>query len=117
MQKLISFDIDGTLEVGDPPGLITLDMVRNAKAMGFLIGSCSDRTISFQRGLWKRHDIRVEFTVLKHQLEVVKHQFDAEEYYHVGDTDLDSFFAHRAGFHFVSADAAPGQFWGADASL
>ena len=46
MAKLISFDIDGTLEVGDPPGIITLDMVRKAKELGFLVGSCSDRTIS-----------------------------------------------------------------------
>src|SRR6266566_8855418 len=40
--KLISFDIDGTLEVGDPPGLITMEMVRQAKHLGCLIGSCSD---------------------------------------------------------------------------
>jgi hypothetical protein len=24
---LVSFDIDGTLEVGDPPGLVTIPMV------------------------------------------------------------------------------------------
>ena len=112
MPKLISFDIDGTLEVGDPPGLVTLDMVRSAGDMGFLIGSCSDRTISFQQQLWQRHDISVDFTVLKHKLEDVKQQFDAEEYYHIGDTDLDSFFANRAGFQFVWADAAPNHFWG-----
>ena len=114
MRKLISFDIDGTLEVGDPPGLVTLDMVRSAKAQGFLIGSCSDRTISFQQQLWQQHHILVDFTVLKHQLEVVKRQFDAEEYFHIGDSDMDSFFAGRAGFHFVSADAAPERFWGSD---
>lgn len=117
MSKLISFDIDGTLEVGDPPGLVTLDMVRSARDMGFLIGSCSDRTISFQQQLWERHDIPVDFTVLKHKLEDVRQLFDAEEYYHIGDTELDSFFAERAGFRFVWADAAPGHFWGTNASL
>ena len=43
MAILISFDIDGTLEVGDPPGPLTMDMVRIVQDKGFLIGSCSDR--------------------------------------------------------------------------
>ena len=32
---LISFDIDGTLEVGDPPGILTMEMVRSAQQKGF----------------------------------------------------------------------------------
>ena len=43
MVILISFDIDGTLEVGDPPGVLTMDMVRRAQEKGCVIGSCSDR--------------------------------------------------------------------------
>jgi hydroxymethylpyrimidine pyrophosphatase-like HAD family hydrolase len=31
---LISFDIDGTLAVGDPPGLITPEMIRAVKQLG-----------------------------------------------------------------------------------
>ncbi len=81
MAKLISFDIDGTLEVGDPPGIITLDMVRKAKELGFWVGSCSDRTISTQQRIWRDSGISVDFTVLKHQLSTVKEQFEAEEYY------------------------------------
>ena len=46
MVVLISFDIDGTLELGDPPGVPTMDMVRLVQEKGFLIGSCSDRTLS-----------------------------------------------------------------------
>ena len=80
MAKLISFDIDGTLEVGDPPGIITLDMVRKAKELGFWVGSCSDRTISTQQRIWRDSGISVDFTVLKHQLSTVKEQFEAEEY-------------------------------------
>ena len=45
---LISFDIDGTLEVGDPPGVLTMAMVKRAQAQGSVIGSCSDRPISTQ---------------------------------------------------------------------
>jgi hypothetical protein len=110
--KLISFDIDGTLEVGDPPGLITMNMVREIKALGYLIGSCSDRTLSYQRQVWERHRIVVDFTALKHRLADVKAQFQAEAYYHIGDTDMDRFYADKAGFRFVRADAAVRQAWG-----
>lgn len=117
MAKLISFDIDGTLEVGDPPGIITMDMVRKAKTLGYLIGSCSDRTISDQQRIWVLHSISVDFTVLKHRLDDVKARFDAEAYYHVGDTDMDGFFADQAGFLFIRADNAPGQAWCAEIFL
>jgi hypothetical protein len=110
--KLISFDIDGTLEVGDPPGLITMEMVRQAKHLGCLIGSCSDRPLRDQRRIWETHHITVDFTVLKHRLAEVKARFQADVYYHVGDTDMDHFFATQAGFRFVKADAAVRQAWG-----
>ena len=112
MVKLISFDIDGTLEVGDPPGIITMDMVRAIKAWGYWIGSGSDRTLSYQHQLWESHHIVVDFTALKHQLADVKAQFQAEAYYHIGDTDMDGFFADRAGFRFIRVDAAVCQTWG-----
>ncbi|MFQ6026429.1 MAG: HAD family hydrolase [Dehalococcoidia bacterium] len=111
MAKLISFDIDGTLEVGDPPGYITMDMVRKAKEMGYIVGSCSDRTIGNQQRIWSDHDITVEFTVLKHQLDLVKEQFDAEEYYHIGDTDLDRVAASRAGFEYLFSDSNVDWLW------
>lgn len=110
MAKLISFDIDGTLEVGDPPGIITLDMVRKAKDLGYLIGSCSDRPLSHQRQLWETHNITVDFVVLKQHLAEVRSRFQAEAYYHIGDTDLDGFFAAGAGFHFIRADGAARDF-------
>ena len=106
MIKLISFDIDGTLEVGDPPGGITMEMVRQVKALGYLIGSCSDRTVSEQRRIWRDNGIKVEFTVLKHRLEEVKEQFPADEYYHVGDTEADQRASLQAGFKFLPVDDA-----------
>jgi hypothetical protein len=111
---LISFDIDGTLVVGDPPGIITMDMVRLMQSLGYHIGSCSDRTVRDQQRIWAAHDIRVDFTVLKHRLDEVKVQFQAEAYYHIGDTDLDQFYATRSGFHFLKADVLTCQPWGAD---
>lgn len=102
MLVLISFDIDGTLEIGDPPGELTMDMVRLVREKGFLIGSCSDRTISGQRAIWEQHEISVDFVVSKHMLPDVKAQFAADAYYHIGDReDLDRQYALAAGFEFL----------------
>ena len=98
---LVSFDIDGTMVFGDPPGTITLDMVRKAKSLGYIIGSGSDRPISNQRDLWKTHEIDVDFVSLKHKLADVKSQMPkAVRYLHIGDTDVDRHFAKLAGFDF-----------------
>ena len=102
MVVLISFDIDGTLEVGDPPGVLTMDMVRLARDKGFLIGSYSDRTLSGQRSIWRQHDIEVDFVVSKHMLPDVKARFEADVYCHIGDReDLDRRYALDAGFEFL----------------
>ena len=114
MLKLISFDIDGTLEVGDPPGVVTMDMVRAARESGYIIGSCSDRMIRNQQRIWTEHEIPVEFTVLKHQLDRVKADFPAAVYYHIGDTNIDRQYAERNGFVFLLPDDAVANFWNSD---
>ena len=35
MVTLVSFDIDGTLEVGDPPGIVSIALVKPAKRLGY----------------------------------------------------------------------------------
>jgi hypothetical protein len=109
---LVSFDIDGTLEVGEPPGIVTIAMVRLAKRLGYVIGSCSDRPLSYQKQLWERLAIGPDFTVLKHRLADVKHRFVAHAYYHIGDTDIDDRFATEAGFRFLRADRDAHAAWG-----
>jgi len=111
MAKLISFDIDGTLETGDPPGSITMERVRQALELGYIIGSCSDRTVSHQQRMWAEHGITVSFTVLKHQLDSVKIQFSAEEYYHIGDTNMDRHYAERNGFTYFFPDTSIDHLW------
>jgi hypothetical protein len=109
---LVSFDIDGTLEIGDPPGIIPVALLRQAKQRGYLVGTCSDRPISFQQALWTGLGLVADFTVLKHRLADVRARFAAVAYYHVGDTDIDEHFARLAGFQFLSADAASHRTWG-----
>ena len=87
LAELLSFDIDGTMEFGDPPGGVTVEMVRGAKAAGYIVGSCSDRPVSNQKDLWQRNELEVSFTVLKHELDSVKAEFEAETYTHIGDTE------------------------------
>jgi hypothetical protein len=99
---LISFDIDGTLETGNGPGPITLEMVRRAKEQGHIIGSCSDRPVGNQKEMWANAGIEVSFTVVKHRLDSVREQYpDAEVYFHIGDTNMDEHYAKLSGFEFV----------------
>ena len=118
MPILISFDIDGTLEVGDPPGELTMDMVRVAQSKGIIIGSCSDRIASSQRRIWDEHDIQVDFICVKGspmeelRLEYMKTKFEAEEYWHIGDReDLDRQMALRSGFQFLWPHEAAQKSW------
>lgn len=102
--RLISFDIDGTLEVGEPPGEVTLATVRRAHALGIVVGSCSDRPISVQQRLWAEHDVPMQFVVLKQHLMQVRESFpDAGHYLHVGDSDVDRQMAEEADFEFLDA--------------
>jgi phosphoglycolate phosphatase-like HAD superfamily hydrolase len=109
--SLVSFDIDGTLEVGDPPGVVPVALVRMAKELGYLIGSCSDRPISYQEDMWAQLEIAPDFTVLKHRLEDVRARFTAAAYYHIGDTETDERYAVAAGFRFLKADPEAHRAW------
>ena len=111
MAILVSFDIDGTLEAGDPPGPVTMSMVRKAEAHGCIIGSSSDRPLPVQRSIWDRFNVQVSFVSHKQDLPDVKSRFAAEEYYHIGDTELDRQYALEAGFHFVWMDAGSTEPW------
>jgi hypothetical protein len=108
---LVSFDIDGTLEIGEPPGIVTVATVRAVKRLGYLVGSCSDRPISYQEQMWEELAIVPDFTALKHRLDDVKARFPAAAYYHIGDTDTDERYATAAGFRFLRADVDAHRAW------
>lgn len=108
VKLLISLDIDGTMEFGDPPGPVTVKWVREAKNLGYIVGSSSDRPISSQRRLWKENDFDgIDFVMLKHWMPKLKQMFKADEYWHIGDGDMDQLIAVQTGFEFFWAESFP----------
>lgn len=109
---LISLDIDGTLDVGDPPGPVTMEGVRRSLGRGCVIGSCSDRPLSTQRKIFEAAGVPISFAVSKHMLADVKAKFAADRYLHVGDReDLDKRYALMADFEFLWPDEAAASEW------
>ena len=98
---LFSLDIDGTLEIGDPAGPITLTQVRELINRGYIVGSGSDRVIAEQRAMWKKHGIPVHFVAQKHRLDETRSNFQhLDRYIHIGDTEVDKRYAEMHGFEF-----------------
>ena len=102
---LVSLDIDGTLEGGDPPGPIPLEFARRLRALGVLVGSSSGRTLSDQQRFWQAGGIEVDFVILKHQLPELPAKYTCVRYLHIGDTSQDMYFARLAGFEFWHVDS------------
>ena len=105
---LLSLDIDGTMEVGDPPGRIPLEWILRAKALGYVVGSASDRTRSDQQRLWERHGVELDFIDHKHRLDEVRARFpDTTRWVHIGDGEADALYARKHGFEFYFVDELP----------
>jgi len=115
LRKLISFDIDGVLDIAMEPGPITLDMVRRAQDLGYIVGSCSDVPVSMQRDMWEKHGIAFDFTILKHRLSELPPQFEADEYYLVSTRDTGS-YSERFGFVFLPVAETTDEPWMLDSS-
>jgi hydroxymethylpyrimidine pyrophosphatase-like HAD family hydrolase len=107
-RTLVSFDIDGTLEAGDPPGPITFAQVADVQARGCVVGSASDRTLSDQRAVWQRAGISVDFVCHKHHLGQSTSHFNCQRMLHIGDTYVDEYYARLAGFEFYDVADLPG---------
>ena len=107
LRFLVSFDIDGTLETGDPPGPLLIEAARRAKSLGYIVGSSSDRTLAEQDAMWSNVGFDYDFICRKHEMITLVEQFGADRYVHIGDTAHDEQCATTAGFEFIfTADAA-----------
>ena len=105
---VVSFDIDGTMQFGNPPGPVSVEVARRLADLGHVVGSASDRTRSDQSALWDQHGLEVSFVGGKHHLHEVRSRFVADHYVHIGDTDVDEHYARLAGFEFVWVTDFPG---------
>jgi hypothetical protein len=104
---LVSFDIDGTLEDGDPPGPVAMSMPRQGLELGYVVGSASDRTLREQARMWADRGIEPDFVSHKHTLDSIVARFPAVRRVHIGDTQVDAYYAGLAGFEFVLATSVP----------
>jgi phosphoglycolate phosphatase-like HAD superfamily hydrolase len=108
---VVSLDVDGTMEFGDPPGPVTVEVVRMLVAAGYVVGCASDRTRSDQEETWSAAGVTPAFVGGKHHLDAVRERFPAPRYVHIGDTHVDAHFAELHGFEYVGvhdADAVLG---------
>src|SRR4051812_25662580 len=69
---VISFDIDGTMEFGDPPGPVSASIARELAVRGCILGVASDWAVSCQGPEWARHGTAPRFVGGKHHLPAVK---------------------------------------------
>jgi hypothetical protein len=107
VEVLISFDIDGTLEVGDPPGPVGIAMLRAARQRGYVVGTASDRTRTEQAAIWVRIGLEPDFTTHKHHLTQLREAYPRHRMIHLGDTDIDRYYAELASFEFHLANEMP----------
>jgi hypothetical protein len=104
---LVSFDIDGTMAFGEPPGPVPVSFVQAAIDAGHVVGCASDRTRSAQLALWSAHGTAIQFAGHKHHLAALRERFPAAAgFIHVGDTHVDEHYARAAGFEFWHVDQA-----------
>jgi phosphoglycolate phosphatase-like HAD superfamily hydrolase len=104
---LVSFDIDGTLEDGDPSGPVPMSMARKGLDLGYVVGSASDRTLREQAKMWADRGIEPDFVSHKHTLDSIVARFPTVRRVHIGDTQVDAYYAKLAGFEFVLATSVP----------
>jgi len=104
---LVSFDIDGTLEFGDPPGPITASMVLKTREAGYVIGTSSDRPRSAQIRIWGQIGVEPDFVGHKHELDKVRDAYSASRRLHIGDTNMDRHYAELHGFEYVDVTELP----------
>ncbi len=61
--------------------------------------------------IWEKHGIEVDFTVHKHKLDEVKVAFEADEYHHIGDTNMDEHYAVLHGFRYLDVAIHKAEPW------
>ncbi|MEX2229883.1 MAG: hypothetical protein WEB13_09645 [Dehalococcoidia bacterium] len=108
---VVSFDIDGTLEFGDPNGPVAARLVRALQRASVVVGSASDRTVLDQARVWAAAGVEPAFVVVKNQLRRIPTDYPDRLLVHVGDRFADALEAANAGAVFVHVDALSWDEW------
>ena len=102
---VVSFDIDLTLATGeqDEEGLLLIDPaeISRLQALGYIVGSCSDREPSDQRGLMETLGQSPNFAIPKELLAWARRLLPGAMHLHVGDDpQRDEAVAMAAGWRY-----------------
>jgi phosphoglycolate phosphatase-like HAD superfamily hydrolase len=103
-ERLMSFDLDGTLDFGDPPGPISAHQLKKLKEKGVIIGGASGKESRFQVKRWRESGVKPHFVIVKVDIwkfKKLKTLINASEYIHIGDAPDDEVVAKKAGFNFL----------------
>jgi len=101
-RKIIAFDVDGTLKVGDPPGTISIAELKKLKQDGWVVGIISDaiKREKVEEAFGDEVDFLLSKTKTTSIITVGK-GFATKVY--VGDSFLDKEASKEAGWRFVKA--------------
>lgn len=108
---MLSLDIDGTLEFGEPPGPIPVSTVLALQRAGVVVGSASDRLPADQHRLWQNTEVQVSFAVAKHTLSGLLDRLRPHPAIHIGDSIGDRLLARAAGAHFIAVHECSAADW------
>lgn len=108
---VVSFDVDGTVWFGDPPGPIAAGLIGALQLSPAVIGSASDRTVLDQRRLWRDVGVEPAFVVLKHRLHTITPEYADRVLVHIGDRFVDEIEAGNAGAIFLHVDMLTVEEW------
>jgi len=103
LSVVVAFDVDGTLEVGDPKGPIKLEEVKRLKEAGFTVGivGAKEKVEGLLRGL----DFYMEGDPFKEKnLKELMRRYRPKLAIYVADRPSDREAALKAGFCYVKSD-------------
>ena len=104
--NLISYDVDGTVSWGNPPGPITPEMIIDEVNFGNHVVGGSNHDIAVQDAEFRAHGIKLLMVCQKVGLSRAKEKWpNARRYIHVGDSvNDDGKAAKAAGFEYLTPE-------------
>jgi len=102
MVKVFSFDRDDTLALSSGP--ITLEMLKELKEKGYVIGTGGGVSGEEQARQWRRWGIEPDFALTKSDLGKLRELYPGAEITHVGDDQLDEEIAKKFGYNYLTPE-------------